>query len=186
MASLFGGTGITNTNNLAPELPLQAAEDFLSTPMFNLIFSFGADLHYADAYVGKTTRLSRFERLSTDGGFMDGSGIDPAAEVPVRTDIDATMNIFAKSIVVNEQVSLYENDKTLTKFIALLGQWMREKEDLFMRDLLSSSPSYLNATGGTNGRMIAVVKSTLMDLKLLPSKVGDNKAQAEAEMLFAA
>lgn len=39
----------------------------------------------------------------------------------------------------------------LTKFTALLGQWLREKEDLLMRDLYASSPSYLNATGGTNG-----------------------------------
>ena len=28
---------------------------------------------------------------------------------------------------------------------------MREKEDLLMRDLFASSPSYLNATGGSNG-----------------------------------
>jgi N4-gp56 family major capsid protein len=33
----------------------------------------------------------------------------------------------------------------------LLGQWLREKEDLLMRDLFSSSVSYLNATGGLNG-----------------------------------
>lgn len=144
-------TGITSINNMAPELPVQASEDLLSTPMFNLIHSFGADLHHAESYVGKTTRMSRFERLSTDGGQLDGSGIDPAAEVPVRTDIDATMEIYAKSIVVTEQVVLYENSKTLTKFTALLGQWLREKEDLLMRDLLASSVSYLNATGGTNG-----------------------------------
>ncbi len=144
-------TGITNLNNFAPELPLQAAEDLLSTPMFNLIHSFGVDLHHAESYIGKTTRMSRFERLSTDGGQLDGSGLDPASEVPVRTDIDATMEIFAKSLVVNEQVQLYENSKTTTKFIALLGQWVREKEDLLMRDLYSSSVSYLNATGGTNG-----------------------------------
>ncbi len=144
-------TGITNINNMAPELPVQAAEDFLSTPMFNLIHSFGVDLHYAESYVGKTTRMSRFERLSTDGGQLDGSGIDPASEVPVRSDIDATMEIYAKSIVTNEQVVLYENSKTLTKFTALLGQWMREKEDLLMRDLFSSSVSYINATGGSNG-----------------------------------
>jgi N4-gp56 family major capsid protein len=46
---------------------------------------------------------------------------------------------------------LYENSKTLTKFTALLGQWLREKEDLLMRDLFSSSVSYINCTGGTNG-----------------------------------
>lgn len=144
-------TGITNTYNMAPELPVQAAEDLLSTPMFNLIHSFGVDLHHAESYIGKTTRMSRFERLSTDGGQLDGSGLDPASEVPQRTDIDATMEIFAKSITTNEQVILYENSKTLTKFTALLGQWLREKEDLLMRDLFSSSVSYINCTGGTNG-----------------------------------
>ena len=94
-------SGITNIQNLAPEVPVQALEDFLSTPMFNLIHSFGVDLHYAEAYIGKTTRMSRFERLSTEGGQLDGSGIDPASEVPVRSDIDATMEIYAKSIVTN-------------------------------------------------------------------------------------
>lgn len=144
-------TGITNINNFAPELPVQAAEDLLSTPMFNLIHSFGVDLHTAGAYIGKTTRMSRFERLSTDGGQLDGSGLDPASEVPQRTDIDATMEIYAKSLVVNEQVVLFENSKTVTKFTALLGQWLREKEDLLMRDLFASSVSYINATGGING-----------------------------------
>ncbi len=144
-------TGITNINNMAPELPLQFSEDLLSTPMFNLIHSFGADLHYAESNIGKTTRMSRYERLNTDGGQLDGSGIDPAPEVVVRTDVDATMEIYAKTVVINEQVTLYENDKVLTKFTALLGQWMREKEDLLMRDLYASSVSYLNAVGGGNG-----------------------------------
>jgi N4-gp56 family major capsid protein len=136
---------------MAPELPVQASEDLLSTPMFNLIHSFGVDLHHAESYIGKTIRMSRFERLSTEGGQLDGSGIDPASEVPVRSDIDATMEIYAKSVAVNEQVVLWENSKTLTKFTALLGQWLREKEDLLMRDLFASSVSYINATGGLNG-----------------------------------
>lgn len=144
-------SGITNINNLAPEVPVQALEDFLSTPMFNLIHSFGVDLYHAEAYLGKTTRMSRFERLNTDGGQLDGSGIDPASEVPVRSDIDAKMEIYAKSIVVNEQVILWENPKTYSKFTGLLGQWMREKEDLLMRDLFSSSVTYIDCTGGGNG-----------------------------------
>lgn len=143
-------TGITNISNMAPELPLQMAEDWLSTPMFNLIHSFGADLHYASPHAGKTTRMSRMERLSTDGGQLDGSGIDPAPEVPVRSDIDATMEIYAKSIVVNEQVSLWEHPNIQAKYSMLAGQWMREKEDLLMRDLLASSPTYIPATGGGN------------------------------------
>jgi N4-gp56 family major capsid protein len=137
---------------MAPELPLQASEDLLSTPMYNLIHSFGADLHFAEAHLGKNTRLMRYERLSTDGGQLDGTGIDPSPEVPVRSDIDATTEIYAKTIVVNEQVELFENTKVLTKFTALLGQWLREKEDLLMRDLYASSVSYLNAVGGINGQ----------------------------------
>lgn len=100
-------TGITNIQNMEPELPLQFSEDLLSTPQFNLIHSFGADLHYADAHVGRTTRLSRYERLSTDGGRLDGSGRDPAPEVINRTDIDATMEIYAKTVSVNEQVETW-------------------------------------------------------------------------------
>lgn len=145
-------TGITSIFNMAPELPVQFLEDFLSTPMFNLIHSFGADMHVAEAYVGKNVRLSRYERLSTDGGQLDGSGLDPAPEVVVRTDVDATTEIFAKTVVINEQVTLFENSRVITKFTALLGQWMREKEDLLMRDLLASSPSYINAVGGINGQ----------------------------------
>ncbi len=144
-------SGITNINNLAPELPLQAVEDYLSTPMFNLIHSFGADLHFAEAHLGRNVRLSRLERLSTNGGQLDGSGIDPAPEVVTRSDIDSKVEIYAKTIAVNEQVVLWENSRTLTKFTALLGQWMREKEDLLMRDLYASSVSYVNATGGVNG-----------------------------------
>jgi len=178
-------TGITNINNMAPELPLQASQDLLSTPQFNLIHSFGCDLHYADSHVGKVTRMMRYERLDTDGGLLDGSGIDPAPEVVRRTDIDAEMEIYAKSVSVQEQVVLYENDKVLTKFTALLGQWLREKEDLLMRDLYASSVSYLNAVGGVNGKQVAVVKSSLMDMELLPDNAGDNMAQAEQFALAA-
>lgn len=144
-------SGITNIQNMAPELPLQFSEDLLSTPMFNLIHSFGADLHYAESHIGRNIRMSRYERLSTNGGQLDGSGIDPAPEVVVRSDIDAKVEIYAKTVVINEQVVLWENDKVLTKFTALLGQWLREKEDLLMRDLYASSVSYINATGGING-----------------------------------
>ena len=108
-------TGITNINNMAPELPVQASEDLLSTPQFNLIHSFGVDLHHAESYIGKTTRMSRFERLSTDGGQLDGSGIDPASEVPVRSDIDATMEIYAKSIVTKDRKSTRLNSSHIQK-----------------------------------------------------------------------
>ena len=144
-------TGTTTILNMEPEVPLQVLEDFLSTPMDYLIYSFGADLHYAEPHMSKTTRMLRYNELDTEGGLLDGSGIDPAPEVVTRTDIDAETEIYAKTLRVNEQVQLYENDKVLTKFNALLGQWMREKENILMRDLYAAGVAYINATGGTNG-----------------------------------
>lgn len=144
-------TGITNPGNLQQELPLQAMQEFLSTPQQNLIFSIGSEMHVAEDFNSNTIRMSRFAPLNTDGGLLDGSGIDPAPEIPVRTDIDAKQNIYAKSLLVNEQVFLYQNERTVTKMMMLLGQWRNNKEDLVMRDLYASSPAYINCTGGLNG-----------------------------------
>lgn len=143
--------GMTTPGNFQSELPLQAVEDMLSTPQFNLIFSFAADQQEAKSFSSDTSRLSRMEALSTDGGRLDGSGIDPAPEIPVRTDIDAKMEIYAKSVVVNEQVDLFNSPGVQAKYKILLGLWLRQKEDLLMRDLLSSNVIYLSATAGING-----------------------------------
>ncbi len=144
-------TGTTTPGNFESELPIQAAEEMLSTPMFNLIHSFAADLHDAQPHGGDTTRMSRLERLNTDGGRMDGSGIDPAPEIPVRTDVDAKTEIYAKSILVNEQVDLFNNEGVQAKYKLILGQWLREKEDLLMRDLLSANVVYVSANAGQGG-----------------------------------
>ena len=143
-------TGTTTPGNFQSELPLQASSDLLSTPQFNLIYSFAANEYEAKQNMGDTVRMSRFERLSTDGGRLDGSGIDPSPEVPVRTDVDAQVEIYAKSIVVNEQVDLFNSAPVQAKYKMLLGQWLREKEDLLMRDLLSANVVFQTAVGGVS------------------------------------
>ncbi len=35
-----------------------------------------------------------------------------------------------------------------------------------MRDMLQSTASFINCVGGTNGRVIAVLKSSLIDLEV--------------------
>lgn len=62
---------------------------------------------------------------------------------------------------------------------------MRQTEDELTRNMLASTASFINCTGGTNGRGIAVVKSSLMDLKILARNGEDNKAQAEQYALAA-
>lgn len=73
----------------------------------------------------------------------------------------------------------------LNSAAARLGQAMRETQDVLVRDSLESTASVINCVGGTNGKLIAVLKSSLMDLKLLPRDGEDNKAQAEQYALAA-
>ena len=44
--------------------------------------------------------------------------------------------------------------------------------------MLASTAAFINCVGGVNGRIVAVVKSFLIDLELLPGNAGDDRAQA--------
>ena len=76
-------------------------------------------------------------------------------------------------------------DPVLNQTVSLLAQSMRETEDELIRNMLASTASVINCTGGVNGRNVAVVKSSLMDLKTLTHESEGNKAQAEQYALAA-
>jgi len=48
-----------------------------------------------------------------------------------------------------------------------LGVSLRQTEDQLMRDMLASTAAFINCTNGVNGRIVAVVKSPVIDLELL-------------------
>jgi hypothetical protein len=53
---------------------------------------------------------------------------------------------------------------------------LRQTEDQLMSSMLASTASFINCVGGTNGKVVAVLKSSLIDLELLR----DDKGQAKA------
>jgi hypothetical protein len=55
----------------------------------------------------------------------------------------------------------------LNQTVSLLAQSMRETEDELIRNMLASTASVINCTGGVNGRNVAVLKSGLIDLESL-------------------
>lgn len=73
---------------------------------------------------------------------------------------------------------LINEDPVLNSAVSTLGQSLRETEDQLARSMMEGGSPPINCTAGTNGRPIAVVKSFLMDLKLLTDNAEDNKAQA--------
>lgn len=66
-----------------------------------------------------------------------------------------------------EQVILQDQEGVLAWVSERLAVAMRQAEDLILRDYILSAASVINAGGGNNGRVIAVVKSSLVDLELL-------------------
>lgn len=73
----------------------------------------------------------------------------------------------------------------LNQTVSLLAQSMRETEDELARNMLAATAAGVNCVNGVNGKVVAVLKSFLMDSKLPPSNVEDNEAQAELLALAA-
>ncbi len=65
---------------------------------------------------------------------------------------------------------LINEDPVLNSAVSTLGQSLRETEDQLARSMMEAGAPPINCTSGTNGRqnwIIAVVKSSLIDLELL-------------------
>ena len=53
----------------------------------------------------------------------------------------------------------------LNQAAARLGVALRQTEDELIRDVLASTAGFIPCTGGVNGRIIAVLKFSLIDLE---------------------
>lgn len=85
-------------------------------------------------------------------------------------NIDAHMDFYGTYVLLNEQVTLQNQDPVLNEAAQRLGVSLRQTEDQLMRDMLASTASFINCVNGTDGRqdrIIAVTKSSLIDLELL-------------------
>ena len=109
---------------------------------------------------------------------LGNSGITPPPQTLSAVDIDARMSFYGTYVTINEQVTLQSQDPVLNEAAKVLGISLRMTEDQLTRDALAATASFLNCTGGVNGKVIAVVKSLLIDLELL--FVGQQGASSNA------
>ena len=168
----------TTFNTLPPPVQQEFSEKMLSTPMPRLIHNLFAIPRVIDGNMGKTMRMRRYNRLQTAPVPVDPLFLNPPPQQLTAIDIDASVNWYATSVVITREVTAINEDPVLNQAAARLGQSLRETEDELMRAMLESTASFVNCTGGVNGRNVAVLKSLFMDSKLLPSDVEDNEAQA--------
>lgn len=157
---------ITSTSNLGPMIlqSLAPAMLYVPTPQMNYITV--CDKVSMPANGGTTMRFMRPRALTPPTIQLGNAGIDPPAQVPQRDIIDAQMAFFGTGCVINEQVILQDQEGVLAWVAERLAVAMRQAEDLILRDYIVSAASEINAGGGSNGRVIAVIKSDLIELEL--------------------
>jgi len=169
---------MTTTSTVLPA-PVQQrfSAKLLSTPQARLIHRLGAVPYRMPENSGNILRMRRITRLETAPVPVNPNMMNPPSQQLNATDIDATINWYSTYVVITKEVTLINQDPVLNYTSARLGQSLRETEDLLIRDMLEATASVVNCVGGTDGG-IAVLKSDLMDSKLLAGKAEDNEAQA--------
>ena len=142
---------LTTTSNLPPQVQQTMDDMLLAVPTPNLIMKTGAMLKRLPAKGGNTLRMSRYDRLPTAPVPLGPSGATPPATPLNRVDIDATVSFYGLYVAINQQVILQNQDMVLAETAELLGLSLRMTEDQLTRDMLASSASIYNCTGGVNG-----------------------------------
>jgi len=100
---------------------------------------------------GNTLRMRRYNPLNTAMVPLGNSGVTPPPQTLTAVDIDAKISFYGTYVQINEQVTLQNQDPVLNECAARLGVSLRQTEDQLTRDMLASTASFINCTGGVNG-----------------------------------
>lgn len=142
---------ITTTSVLPAPIQQSFSMKLLSVPVPYMIHKIPADLKAMPRNGGTTLRMRRYNPLATAPVPLGNSGITPPPQTLTAVNIDAMMDFYGTYILLNEQVTLQNQDPVLNEAAQRLGVSLRQTEDQLMRDMLASTASFINCTGGTNG-----------------------------------
>ena len=144
-------SSFVTSSDLAPEVLLSAAMDMLATPTPKLIHNLGANRDMMPANAGQALVRSRYEPLPTATVPLGNSGIAPPPVKPVRVDIQAKPKFYGQYMVLNEQVTLQNQDRVFANMAKRLGVSLRTTEDELTRSMFESGASFVNCVNGVNG-----------------------------------
>jgi N4-gp56 family major capsid protein len=95
--------------------------------------------------------MRRYNPLNAALVPLGNSGVQPPPQNLTAVDIDAKIGFYGTYVVLNQQVTLQNQDPVLNQCAERLGIALRETEDNLTRDMLASTASFINCTGGVNG-----------------------------------
>jgi N4-gp56 family major capsid protein len=129
-----------------------------------MIHKIPADLKMMPRNGGTTLRNRRYNPLNTATVPLGNSGVTPPPQQLTAVNIDCTLDFYGTYILLNEQVTLQNQDPVLNEAAQRLGVSLRQTEDELMRDMLASTASFINCTGGTNADSPTEITRSDVDL----------------------
>ena len=142
---------ITTTSTLPAPVQQSFSYKLLSVPVPNMIHKIPAMRKNMPRNGGTTLRMRRYNPLNTAMVPLGNSGVTPPPQNLTAVDIDAKISFYGTYIVLNEQVTLQNQDPVLNEAAARLGVSLRQTEDQLTRDMLAATAGFINCTGGVNG-----------------------------------
>lgn len=141
----------TTTSTLSAPIQQSFSMKLLSVPVPNFIYNVAAMYKRMPANGGTTLRMRRYNPLQTATVPLGNTGVTPAPQQLTAVNIDAKVDFYGTWIKLNEQVTLQAQDPVLNEAAQRLGVSLRQSEDELTREMLRSSSSSINCTGGVNG-----------------------------------
>lgn len=142
---------ITTSNALPPPVQQWFDNVLLSRPMPKLIHKQMALKKELPPNSGRIARYRRYTNLATATVPLPDSGLTPPGQVLNAVDIDARLDFYGTYVTITDSVMFINQDPVLNQTVSLLAQSMRETEDELIRNMLASTASVINCTGGVNG-----------------------------------
>lgn len=112
---------ITTTTVLPSPVQQSFSYKLLSVPVPNMIHKIPAMLKRMPRNGGNTLRMRRYNPLLTAMVPLGNTGVPVQAQLLTAVDIDAKMSFYGTFVILNEQVTLQNQDPVLNECAARLG-----------------------------------------------------------------
>lgn len=164
----------TTTSVLSAPVQQSFSYKLLSVPVPYMIHNIPAMLKNMPRNGGTTLRMRRYNPLETATVPLGNSGVTPPPQQLTAINIDAEIDFYGTYIILNEQVTLQNQDPVLNEAAQRLGVSLRQTEDELTRNMLTSTASSINCTGGSNGDNPTEI--TRSDIDTIIRTLADNNA----------
>jgi len=111
----------TTTSILSAPVQQSFSYKLLSVPVPNMIYNIPAMYKQMPRNGGTTLRMRRYDPLATATVPLGNTGVTPPPQLLTAVNIDATIDFYGTYILLNEQVTLQNQDPVLNEAAQRLG-----------------------------------------------------------------